>query len=147
MGNYYWRITEFDGTETDIPPTAVEQVKRRWDNGQAIHTSNASIPANQIKSFRPTDKVEGQQLLLEEASRAFREPLFNTDGSAAARWVKRRVPLQLYNRRYSGIPAYHTLESDGSMVTMGFRVMVEYFNPETMDYCDANEISRLDSIR
>lgn len=143
MVKYYWEIVEFDGTVTQIPPEAHDVIQRRWDNNQAIHTTNHSIPANQIKKFRITDKPYGEQPLLEAAAQAFRQPVYHED-AVVARWVKRSVPQQMYNRRYAGIPAYRSLGENNGMIMMAFRVPVHLIDVAQQTECTEDEVHKLD---
>lgn len=136
MTEYYWEIVKKDGTKVDIPPQAVEVVKRRWNEGQPIHTTSESIPANQIKDFRKTSRPHGQPLL-EAAAQAFKEPLINPDGSLAVTWVKVVVSPHEYQTYYSKLPAYKKLGKD----MVAFRKPIHEITNEA--YCTEEEIRRL----
>lgn len=142
MSEFYWKIVEFDGTETLIPPVAVEVVKRRWDNKEPIHTTNSSIPANQIKKFEPTDKIYGQQRMVEAQAQAFREPML-VNGNIQAKWVKRSVPQQLYRRRYEGIPGYRSIGSFNGLITIAWKQPIHTINHETMEELTNEELKQL----
>lgn len=139
---YYWELILFDGTTTLIPPAASDLIKKRWDDGQPIHLSTGSVPANQIKSFKPTDKPFTQTKLIEDVSQAFNEPLLNNDGSIVFRWVKKAVTREKYNKHYSNVPSYRFLNDDG-MVTIAFRLPVHMIEQTITPYCDEQEIKVL----
>lgn len=140
--NYYWEIVQFDGTLTEIPPNAVEVVKRRWDNNQPIHTTTQTIPANQIKSFHQTTKPFGQNLL-ETAAQAFKEPIYTEDGAIQAKWVKKTVPQKVFQKLYYATPAYKTLQSESGQVTVAFLVAVHDIDTSKVQYCSEEEIRQL----
>lgn len=140
--DYYWEIIQFDGTRTEIPPEAVPVVKRRWENGQPIHTTNESIPANQIKTFRKTAKPYGQQPLLEAVAAAFDDPVITEDGSIKARWVKKTVS-QAEWKKLGGTGAYRKLADDGGLIVVGFMLPVHQIDLQIVDYCTEQEIQQL----
>lgn len=144
MSKYYWELVQKDGTVIYIPPEAVEVVKRRWNEGQPIHTSQGSVPSSQIKHFRPTDKPHGEQPLLEAAAQAFNEPVINPDGSIDSRWIKRRVPHQLFNRQYANIPAYRKIGEEAGLVVMAYRLPVHLINVQETQPCTEEEIRILE---
>lgn len=148
----YWRLTKRDGSFIDIPPipvegnpgvTIVDLVKRRWDNRLPIHTQLGSVPVSEIKSFEPSDRPYSDTPLLEAASRAFNEPLYNEDGSIQAKWVKKQIPMAMYNKHYSHISAYKQLSSDGTWVTIAFRVPTHAV-PDNVEYCTNDDIKSID---
>jgi hypothetical protein len=141
--NYYWELIQFDGTRIEIPPSAVEVVNRRWSNGDPIITDSMTIPANQIKTFRKTNKLFGQQPLLEAAAQAFNEPVLNEDGSIGSRWVKKSVTQTQYNKHYSAISAYRHLGEEQGMVTVAFRLPIHQIDHSNVDDCTEAEVLRL----
>lgn len=141
--NYYWELICRDDTRYEIPPEAVEVVKRRMANKDAINLSSATIPYSEIKQFRVTDKRYAQQPLLEAAAHAFNEPMYNQDGSVIAKWVKKNVPQREYNKHYSHIQAYRRLGDTGSMVTVAFFLPVHDIDTNKVDYCTDDEIATL----
>lgn len=151
IGQYYWELVQFDGTVTPIPPTAVKMVKRRWDNGDPIHTSAGSVPASTIKSFRQTDKLFNSQPLIEDVARAFNEPIIEKRVGAngieeevvIVRWVKKNVTQDRYNRYYSNIPGYKSLGEENGMVVMAFRQPIHQINHELQQECTESEVEKL----
>jgi hypothetical protein len=142
---YYWELLQFDGTVTQIPPNAVDTIKRRWDAGEPIHLSIGSIPANQIKAFRLTDKLYNSQPLIEEVAQAFKEPLLSEDGSIKARWVKKHVTNEKWNKHYSAIHSYRHLGAENGMTIIAFKVPTHLIDYSMVQDCDDNDIKRLTS--
>jgi hypothetical protein len=140
--DYYWSLEQFDGTVTEVPPQAVEVVKKRMANGDPINTRTMVIPANQIKSFRQSDKPFGQPLL-EAAAQAFNEPMYAEDGSVKAKWVKKSVSQKAYDKSYSGIPAYRKLDDDNGRVVIAFTLPIHEVDINVVSPCNADEINRL----
>jgi hypothetical protein len=144
---FFWELIQKDGTVIEIPPEAVETVKRRWDSGQVIHTNyQGSIPPNQIAAFRPTEKVANQQPILEEVARAFNEPVIEErDGEEVvkARWVKKRVTQQKWDKYYSPHQSYKKLNEDMGMITIAFRLPVHLIDLQNVQYCTDEEVSKL----
>lgn len=140
----YWLLTKRDGTNIYIPPQSIEIVKKRWDTNLPIHTSQGSVPPYEIKSFEPSDKPYSDIPLLEEASRAFNEPLYTKDGAIKGKWMKRDVPIQMYNKHYSKISGYHYLGAIGSMVTVAMKMPIHQISRD-MQYCTTDEINILDT--
>jgi hypothetical protein len=149
---FYWELIQFDGTVLSIPPKAVELVKRKISNNEPINTPNAIIPANQVKSFRITDRPFNSQPLLEAASQAFKEPIYvQVEGmggrmyeAIAARWVKRTVTQDKWNRYYSSIPSYRKLDDIGGMVVMAFVKPIHDIDPLVTPYCTEDEVRKLE---
>lgn len=141
MKDVYWELVTKDGeTRIEIPPASVDIVKKRWNAGEPIHTKNyGSIAANTIKYFRPTTKVYGQLPLLEAASQAFGEPIYNDDGSIISRWVTSEVTNMEYAKLYSHVPAYRKLRSDGGLVTVAFLKPVHAIDVNKTPYCTEEE--------
>lgn len=142
-GEYYWEIITREGDKITIPPSGVEIVKRRWDAGQPIHTTHRTISAGQIKSFEKTSRLtRPNQLLLEGASQAFNEPLINEDGSIQAKWVKRRITPQEWEKYYAP-SGYRRLADDEGMVVIAFKLAIHDIDSERVDYCSPQEIRKL----
>lgn len=140
--DYYWEIVQFDDTKVDIPPQAVETVKRRLDNKEPINLKTMSIPANQVKAFRQTGKRYSEQPLIEDVARAFNEPLLTEDGSVVAKWVKKPITAHDRAKAYNN-PAYKTLTSDGNMVMVAFRLPAHLIDPRELTECTEDEIRQL----
>lgn len=148
---FYWEITERDGTVTRIPPDSVEVVQRRWGEGKPIHTRLRSIPSQQITSFRITNTRFTTQPLLEAASQAFKEPMFTTTEdngityeAVQARWVKTVVTMDRWQRYYSSIPSYRFLGELNGMAEVAFRVATHDIDVNKTPYCTDDEIATLE---
>ena len=142
--DYYWELVQYDGTRIEVPPEAVPVVQRRWDNGEPIHTSDMTIPANQIKFFRKTSKRHSAQPLLEAAAQAFNEPVIDeATNSIKARWVKKHVPQREYTKHYAQIPAYRKLGEDSGMIVVAFAQPVHMIDTNKVEYCTEEEIQQL----
>ena len=141
--DYYWELVQHDGTILEIPPEAVEAIKRRLDTGDPIHTKTMSIPTNQVKYFRQTERLVTAAPLLEAVAQAFNEPIEAENGSIKAKWVKKQVPSRMYSKHYAAIPAYRTLENEGHMVTIAFKLPIHLIDPRKLTECTVEEISRL----
>ena len=142
---YYWELEQFDGTKTQIPPHAVGTVKRRWDENQPIHLNIGSIPANQIKKFTPTDVVYSKQILLDDVSRIFNEPMINDDGHILCVWVKKNVTQAKYDKYYAPHIGYKRLGDFNGMVTVAFRLPIHAIDLNLVEFCDTEEIERLNN--
>lgn len=140
---YFWELVQFDGAVILIPPNAVETVKRRWDNGDPIHLRSGSIPHNQIKAFRLTDKQYNSQPAIEAVAQAFHEPLTGEDGSIKARWVKKNVTQANWSKHYHAIPSYHQIGDFNGMVTVAFRLAVHDIDTNLVEPCTDEEVNRL----
>lgn len=143
--SYYWELEQHDGTIVHIPPQAVEIVKRRIDENKPINTTQAVIPINQIRSFRKSSKPYNSERLLEEASRVFNEPVISVNGEALYRWVKMRTTRRKWDSYYSKIGSYKLLGDDEGLVIIAFRLPIHVIDTNTVEYCDEDEVSRLDS--
>lgn len=141
--DFYWEIIEHDGTVTDIPPDSVEVVRRRWKNNEPINLATTSIPANQIKKFQLTGRPYGQQPLLEAAAQAFKDPMYNPDGTVIVQWVKKHVPQREYTKHYGAIPSYRRLDEDRGMIVVAFRLPVHLIDTAKLDYCTPDEVQQL----
>lgn len=139
---FYWELEQFDGTTTEIPPQAVETIKRRLNDKDMINLKTMSIPANQVKSFKQTSKRYTDQLLIEDVARAFDEPILNADGSIVSKWVKKDVTQNEYNKFYAP-SGYKKLTSDGNMVTVAFRLPVHSVDMQKLEYCTDDEVEQL----
>lgn len=147
---YYWELRYGKFPEPVkslmIPPASAENVKKRWDNGQPIHTSNGSVQASEIKSFEPTDKLFTTHPLLEEVARAFNEPMINEDGEVKSRWVKKNVTQDKWNRFFSVSPGYKLLGESFGMMTIAFRVPVHLIDVNKTTPCTLEEVNRLTKL-
>lgn len=143
---YYWRLVygPKDDTQTlRVPPQFVAEIRRKWDAGQAVHTTQGSVPAFLIREFAPTSEPYTDQKLLEGAAKAFGEPLLYEDGSIACKWVKMMVTTKEYEQHYSKLPSYKLLERSDPHVTVAFRKPVHEINSIVTPECTDVEIKRL----
>lgn len=140
--DYYWELVLRDDTTVEITPQAVPIVQKRMSNKDAINLKTRSIPYSEIKEFRQTDKPYGQPLI-EAAAQAFKEPIFNEDGSMVVNWVKKSVNQKSYAKQYAGIPAYRKLSEDGGRVMVAFRVAVQDIDISKVSPCTEQEIEQL----
>jgi hypothetical protein len=140
---FYWILTERDGTVTYIRPGRdVDTVKRRWNNGEPIHTSTRSIPAQQIRSFAKSDRLYTEQRLLEDAASAFNEPLESETG-IVCRWVYKPVTQQKYRQHYEAIPSYRPLRYEDGMVMVAFKCPIHQIDKQKVSLCSEEEILQL----
>lgn len=139
---YYWKLTQYDGTEVDLPPAIVPIIKRRMTSGEPINLKTATIPVNQIKSFRISERPFLDTPLLEEAAGVFGEPL-EQNGDMVVRWVKKMVPQDKWNKYYSPNVAYRKLGEENSMVIVAFRLPVHQINQMLTPYCTDAEVNKL----
>lgn len=125
----YWQLTLRDGEQVKVKPENVPLIKQKMDSGGNIHTATRSIPVDQIRGFAETDEqyVDSKQLesgdLLEGAAQAFHEPMIEGD-SIMVKWVKKSVPMSLWTKHYSNVPAYKRIADDGNRVMVAFRLPV-----------------------
>jgi hypothetical protein len=140
MSEYYWELVQHDGTRLEIPPSSVDVVKRNILNNRPIATRSSVIPPHQIKYFRKTDKPFNAQPLLEDVARAFNEPMYMKDGSIVARWVKKQVTQNSWNKHYSNIGSYRFLGNEGDMVVVGFQLPVHAIDYSAVELCNTDEV-------
>lgn len=146
---FYWKLEYGDYKDLKsimIPPASVEAVKRRWEQGQPINLSQGSIPPSQIRSFEMSDKpFSSQPMLTAGAAQAFHEPIITADG-VEARWVKKSVTKNSWEKRYSQINGYKLLGDDGNMAVVAFKLATHDVNPGVTPYCTEAEIKMLTDI-
>lgn len=145
MSEFYWELIQFDGTRIDVPPSLVDTIKRRMASGEPINTKTMSIPANQIKTFRRSEKRFGEQNLIESASRAFKEPMITQDNTIVSKWVKKEVTNARYDSYYSKQPSYKRLASEAEMTTIAFRLPIHTITEE-VDECNEDEVLKLEKM-
>lgn len=136
-----------------VAPASVGVVQKRWDNGDPIHIpGRGSIPANQIRSFEVTGKVYGgTQKLLEDAAQAFGEPLYvevdlgkgRTETQIQAKWVKKAVTTDQWQRHFSSIPGYNLLREESGMTLIAFRLPVHAIDSSRVQECTIDEVKQL----
>lgn len=151
---YFWELTLKDDTTIEIPPSGVDVVKRRMANKDAINLRTRSIPYSEVKGFRQTDKRFSTIPLLDEAARAFNEPIYTETiverngeeykyvGVKAA-WVKKQVTQDRWQNYYSKT-MNKKLDSDSGMVTIAFVLPVHSIDLNEVQYCTEEEIAKLE---
>lgn len=143
--DYYWEIVKRGGETIEVVPSAVEVIRKRWDDGEPIHFKDMTIPAHQIVDFRKTSKPYGQPLI-EAAAQAFSEPMITPDGGIRSRWVKKEVTHREYEKEFAGIPSYRKLGNDGGLVQVAFRLPIHEIDTARLDYCSDTEIEHLEKL-
>lgn len=123
---YYWHLELYSGEIIKVKPVQntikTIQLKIGKQEG-AITSKTRSIPTKDVKDFRVSDEPYIDQELLESGLQAFDEPLV-IEGSIAARWVKKTVPLRRWDQYYRQIPAYRLLEQNDNYATIAFLMPV-----------------------
>lgn len=145
---YYWRLTLKDGRSLDIPPQAVDLVKKKMETRTPIATTNEVIPFAEIVSFERSSRRIGsaQKQLQIEAAQAFGEPIITDAGEVKACWAKKQVSRAEYDRKYAKHSNYKYLyESDG-MVTVAFVIPLHMFDKTYMEYCTIDEERKLEGL-
>lgn len=146
----YWLITlrGIDGEQVRVKPENVKMVKDKMNAGGVIHTPTKSIPVDQIKSFEETDQPyinETKQIeagkLMEDAARAFNEPVIEND-AVMVKWVKKSVPTRMWHKHYSHIPTYRIISDDGNHALVAFRQPIHLMNGELQE-CTEDEINKV----
>lgn len=144
---YYWELLTKDGSSIIIPPQSVSKVNKHMAEGTAIVTKAMTIPADQVKSFHVSNRLYSSQPLLDAAAQAFKEPIFNEDGSMVAVWVKKPVTNREYASHYSKIPSYRKLSDDGSHVWIALFLPVHDVDLDKVQYCTEEETTKLERER
>jgi hypothetical protein len=140
---YYWELLRKDGTRVEIAPSVVPTIQKLMDKHAPIHTKfSGTILYAEIASFRPTDKPFRTQNALEEASRAFNEPLF-TDEGVLSRWVKKEVPSAKWEKVYAP-NGYARLGESSGYVTIAWRLPAHLVDLSKYNYCNESEIKSLE---
>lgn len=147
---YYWELVLRDGTQIEVPPTAVQVIQRRMGNKEAINLRTRSVPYSEIKDFRQTDKSYGAVPLIDEAARAFKEPIYTETEEhgikyvgVKATWVKRRVTQERWQNYYSK-QMNRKLSEEGGMVLMAYVLPIHSIDLNEVQYCTPEEIAKLD---
>ncbi len=145
----YWVLELKDGSKIDIPPNYVEEVNKRFIAKEVIPLRNRSIPFSEVKGFERTSRKffekSADTRLLEETAQAFREPMLTADG-IQARWVKKEVTSDRWERYYSDIPGYKKVESRDGMVWIAWRQPIHQIDPNQTPECTASEVETLDNM-
>lgn len=140
---FYWTLTLKDGNEIQIPPTMVDKVKAKLVGGEPIVTKAATIMPLEVKSFRQSSQRYDQQLLIEAASAAFKEPMIE-GRTIKARWVKKPVTKAEWSRHLQAIPGYRLLDNgEDGMLWVAFVMPVHLIDPSKVEYCSENDINLL----
>lgn len=141
--DYYWNLILKEGRVLSIPPSAVALVQKRMTNREPILTTHETIPFSEIKGFEKSSKRFTDMKVLEEAARAFKEPIITEDNAIKARWMKKDITRAEYDRKASKSGIYRFLgESDG-MVTVAMVIPTHAINLTYMNYCTEEEEARL----
>ena len=138
---YYWLITLWDGTTIKVKPDNVDSVRQHRENGKDIVTPTRNIVMKDIKSFEQSDIPYVEKALssgLEEASRAFKEPVESEDG-VLFRPVKKRVTTKSWEQRYSHVPGYVNLGEEDNMVKVGVWVASHLIDYSKVEDCTEQE--------
>lgn len=144
----YWQLTLRDGDKLLVKPDLVAEVRRRLETRELLHTPTRTIPHNEVKDFSETDKPyidkkrQLQEGLVEDAARAFNEPLLMKE-VVIAKWVKKLVTKQSWDKHYRAIPAYRMLQDDGSRVWVAFKCPIHQINRQTVYEMTPDEIKAL----
>ena len=146
---FYWELELFDGSKIEVDPQYVKSIQSKMDKNQPIHTSRSgSIPAHQVKSFRPTDKVVGQTKMIGEATaEAFNEPILNEAGdSVMCKWVKKAVTHRNWENHYSKI-GYTRLDDENGMAVIAIFKPIHQIDTNVTPYCSSEQVEMLEKRR
>lgn len=145
--DYLWMLVTKSGQEIKIPPAAVEAVRKKIIAREAIATTSATIPFSEVKNFYKTAEKMVTIPLLEEAARAFREPLITTldDGTRAvkARWVKKQVTNDEWSRYYSKGSYRRLDDGDSGLVWIAFTLPAHQVDGTKHSYLTKDEIRKI----
>lgn len=144
---YYWELVLKDGTTVLIPPQGVVKVNKHLQERTPIVTRSQTIMANDVQTFRVTNKAVNPVPLLESAAQAFSSAEYNEDGSIVSRWVKKNVTHREYSSNYSKLPGYHRVGDDASQVWVAMLLPVHMIEPQNIWYCSDEEVERLERER
>lgn len=139
MENNLWELVLWDRSTIQVRPTNVEAIKQKIATGDGhIITKTRTINVKDIKEFRVTDKVYRDQLqiqsgLEEGAARAFKEPLYNSEGDIRAKYVKKYVPRNSYDSFYSKSPSYFRVSDESDGVWVGFTLPVHLIDDQVTE--------------
>lgn len=126
----------------EIPPDNVEIVKKMITDKQPIKTRTAVIPANQVKSFRQTDKPYRGKLITETVSQIFNTPEYDEAGGILSRWVKKPVTRDKWDKYYAPL-GYKRLGEESGMTMIAFLLPIHLVNPENVEYLTTEEINKV----
>lgn len=136
--DYYWELQLRDGQKISVPPAGVPIVQRKMSAKEAIPTSTMTIPYADIVRFVKTSRRFTDVKLIEDAARAFNEPVYTEDGAIKARWVKRQVTPQEYSSYYAK-GNYRRLGEEDGMVWVAFVLPVHKIDFNKVEYCTVEE--------
>lgn len=144
--NNYWHIELYSGEIIKVKPNE-SKVKYIQDliakQEGAITTPTRSIVIKDIKDFRLSDEHYSDQKLIEDASKAFNEPVLNKDNSIQGRWIKKSVPRRKWDTHYRFIPAYRLLEEGDSFIQVAFMLPVHEIDHQKHEELSQDEERRL----
>lgn len=144
---YFWMLVTKDGRQVKIPPAAVEQVRRKIAARESIATTTITIPFSEVKSFHKTAEKMVTVPLLEEAAKAFGEPIETEfdDGTKGikVRLIKKQVTAEEWSRYYSK-GSYKRLEDgDAGLVWIAFWLPAHQVDSTKHSYCTPEEIRKI----
>lgn len=145
----YWVLTMKDGETFKVRPDYVAEVKRQMREERHVITKDWTRSVSDIKSFDSTSepvrelKALSSGNLLEEAARAFKEPLYNEDGSIVVKWVSKPVTKREYNTHYSKLPGYRFVKESGGMIIVAFRMAVHEIDESRLTPLTDYEIAKM----
>ena len=148
MENNMWELILWDKSTIQVRPANVEVIKQKIASGDGhIITKTRTINVKDIKEFRVTDKIHRDQLqidsgLEEGAAKAFKEPLYNSEGDVRARYVKKYVPRNSYDSFYSKAPSYFRVSDESDGVWVGFTLPIHLITDQVTEMT-ASEIANI----
>ena len=143
-----WELILWDKSTIQVRPSNVEVIKQKIASGDGhIITKTRTINVKDIKEFRVTDKIHRDQLqidsgLEEGAAKAFKEPLYNSEGDVRARYVKKYVPRNSYDSFYSKAPSYFRVSDESDGVWVGFTLPIHLITDQVTEMTPS-EISNI----
>ena len=143
---YYWQLILWDGDKIKVKPSSVEAVQAKMKAKEDIPTKSRVIVYKNIKDFVQTDERYVENAIssgLEEASRAFKEPI-ETEEGILFRPVKKRVTTGNWEKRYSQVPGYTRLSEDDGMVTIGVWMASHLIDYALVEDCTEEEAKKMD---
>jgi hypothetical protein len=142
---YYWKLEFKDGNSILVKPDNATEIKRQLKEEKMVRTADWYRTINDVKSFERTSqpvKAEvlyiGESDLLEQAARAFHEPILENE-SIMVKWVSKPVTKPEWSRYYSKIPSYRLLSDD----VVAYRLPVDLIDPDKHTELTPTEIDTL----
>jgi len=140
----YWNIIKWDKEVVKIKPEYVDIIKAKLESGGGfIETPGATISVKDIKEFSESSEPYTDQKLIEDASRAFNEPVINEDGSVQARWVKKSVSRRQYEKFYQYSPGYRKIGEADSHVMVAWKQPTHQIDHQTMQELTPDELLKI----